>query len=63
MGQGGTVASRYNRYDPRRSAIDKINKKWNLNIEIEYYDGVPTSEKEKEVDSNVLSISEHVSTD
>lgn len=61
MGQGGTVASRYSRFTPRQEAIDKINKKWGLHIEIEYYDGVPTSEKEKEVDDNVSTIS-NVST-
>ena len=61
MGQGGTVASRYSRYTPRKDAIDKINKKWNLKIEIEYYDGVPTSNKESEVDNNV-SLSENVYT-
>ena len=51
--QGGTVASRYNRFEPRQRAIDEINKKWNLNIEIEYYDGVPSNIEEKEVDNNV----------
>ena len=61
MGQGGTVASRYSRYTPRKDAIDKINKKWGLDIEIEYYDGIPTSEKEREVDNNV-SLSENVYT-
>lgn len=58
MGQGGTVASRYSRYTPRKEAIDKINKKWGLSIEIEYYDGVPTSQKEKEGVVNNVSISE-----
>ena len=53
MGQGGTVASRYNRYTPRQRAIDEINKKWGTNIEISYYDGVPTSIKEKRGDENV----------
>lgn len=63
MGQGGTVASRYNRYEPRRSAIDKINKKWNLNIEIEYYDGVPTSTKEGDKNvPNTNNISENIFT-
>jgi len=61
MGQGGTVASRYSRYTPRKDAIDKINKKWGLDIEIEYYDGIPTNEKEREVDNNV-SLSENVYT-
>lgn len=61
MGQGGTVASRYNRYTPRKQAIDLINKKFGTNIEIEYYDGVPTNKKESEDDEDV-SISEYVST-
>ena len=56
--QGGTIASRYNRFEPRQSAIDKINKKWNLNIEIEYYDGVPSNVEEKEVDNNVSNVSD-----
>ena len=56
--QGGTIASRYNRFEPRQSAIDKINEKWNLNIEIEYYDGVPSNVEEKEVDNNVSNVSD-----
>lgn len=46
--QGGVVASRYSRYTPRKQAIDEINKKWGLNIEIEYYDGVPSDERGEE---------------
>lgn len=51
--QGGTIASRYNRFEPRQRAIDEINKKWNLNIQIEYYDGVPSNIEDKEVDEDV----------
>ena len=46
--QGETVASRYSRFEPRKKAIDLINKKWNLNIEVEYYDGIPSTIKELE---------------
>lgn len=46
--QGGTVASRYSRFEPRQKAIDLINKKWNLGIEVEYYDGIPSTIKELE---------------
>jgi len=46
--QGGTVASRYSRFEPRQKAIDMINKKWGLNIEVEYYDGIPTTIEEIE---------------
>ena len=48
MGQGGTVASRYNRYEPRRKAIEEINKKWGTKMSIEYYDGIPQSDKKNE---------------
>ena len=46
VSQGGTVASRFNRYEPRLDAIEKINKKWGLNIELAYYDGTPCSTDE-----------------
>lgn len=47
--QGGTIASRFSRFEPRKNAIDKINKKWNLEnpIEVEYYDGEPNSAERK----------------
>lgn len=41
--QGGTIASRYNRFEPRKKAIDLINEKWELDINVEFYDGLPTS--------------------
>lgn len=46
--QGGTIASRYSRFEPRKKAIDMINKKFGTNIKVRYYDGLPTSEKELE---------------
>ena len=52
--QGGTIASRYSRFEPRRKAIEQINKKWDLNIKVRYYDGEPTSE---EVDQDVDDVS------
>lgn len=44
--QGGTIASRFIRFTPRVEALTKINKKWNVNIELEYYDGLPTTLEE-----------------
>lgn len=35
-GQGGTIASRYSRLQARRDAAKKINKMFNLNIEVNY---------------------------
>lgn len=46
--QGGTVASRYSRFEPRQKAIDLINEKFETNIEVQYYDGIPTTAKELE---------------
>lgn len=62
--QGGTIASRFSRFEPRKRAIEEINKKFanflEKPIEVTYYDGVPTTEKElndyleddEEVDDN-----------
>lgn len=44
--QGGTIASRFSRFEPRKRAVEEINNKFNYNIEVEYYDGVPTTSKE-----------------
>ena len=44
--QGGTIASRYERFESRKKAIEEINKKFNLQIKVEYYDGIPTDKKE-----------------
>lgn len=59
--QGGTIASRYSRFEPRKKAIDEINKKFSdvleKPIEIRYYDGIPTTEKiEEEVENDDESI-------
>jgi len=34
--QGGTIASRYSRLQARREAVDKINKMFGLEIEVNY---------------------------
>lgn len=60
--QGGNIASRYNRFEPRRSAIEEINEKWgdklSEKIEVSYFDGIPTSKENNEEgdDENVLSM-------
>ena len=53
--QGGTVASRYSRFEPRKKAIDEINTKFasylpDGKIEVKYYDGLPSSQEEFEQD-------------
>ena len=56
--QGGTIASRYSRFEPRKKAIDLINEKFGTDIKIKYYDGIPSSlekfEDEMEVEENAL---------
>ena len=47
--QGGTIASRFSRFEPRKRAIDEINRKFGTNIEVSYYDGEPTTEEVKEM--------------
>lgn len=46
--QGGSIVMRYNRYEPRKKALDEINKKWGLDIKLKYYDDVPASYEEFE---------------
>lgn len=50
ISQAGTIASRYARFESRRIAIEQINKLFNQNIEVEYYDGLPTTLELKEDD-------------
>lgn len=47
--QGGTIASRYSRFEPRQKAIKMINEKFGTKIEVRYYDGLPTSEKDLDI--------------
>lgn len=66
--QGGTIASRFSRFEPRSRALKEINAKFgkylDKQIEVEYYDGEPSDvenriskEENEEVDDNVESIS------
>ena len=48
--QGGTIASRYTRFEPRKKAVEDINKKFGLNITVEYFDGVPTDKKDENIE-------------
>lgn len=59
--QGGTIASRWSRFQPRKNAVDKINEKFSQyldgkKLEVKYYDGIPTSTEEKEVEENDESV-------
>lgn len=48
--QGGTIASRFSRFEPREKAIKEINAKFGTDIIVSYYDKLPTTEKESEGD-------------
>ena len=57
ISQAGTIASRFTRFNARVDAIDKINEKWGdkmgYKLEVEYYDGLPTTlNTESEVEYN-----------
>ena len=58
--QGGTIASRFSRYQPRLEAIKKINTmfadKLDEEIEVEYYDGLPKSLEENEMEADIDDI-------
>lgn len=52
--QGGTIASRFSRFQPREKAINLINKKFGEylkdgEIKVKYYDGDPSMEKNENI--------------
>lgn len=56
--QGGTIASRFSRYEPREKAILEINKKFAKNLEkpleLEYYDGIPSTSNNEEFEAEEI---------
>lgn len=56
ISQAGTIASRFTRFNARVEAINKINEKWGdkmkNKLEVEYYDGLPTTLKDEESDND-----------
>lgn len=66
ISQAGTIASRFTRFNSRVDAINKINEKWGFNLEVEYYDGLPTTmniDKEDYEDERDLQIETNVSSE
>ena len=61
--QGGTVASRFARFTPREDAVELINKylikDGEEKLEVEYYDGLPTTLKEDDI-SNEKEVNENI---
>lgn len=68
--QGGTIASRYSRFEPRRKAIEEINRKFanrilldgkkvlENEIEVKYYDGIPASKEEFEEEGEIEDVTD-----
>jgi hypothetical protein len=54
--QGGTIASRFSRFEPRKRAIDEINKKFGVNIEVSYYDGEPSTIEDLSLVDNIEEV-------
>lgn len=59
--QGGTIASRYSRFEPRKKAVDMINEKFKINMKVKYYDGIPTSLKDFEAEQEEMEVDGDVS--
>lgn len=61
---GGTIASRFNRFEPRKKALEQIKNKFDIDIKVSYYDGLPTNMQEaedyteSEVFENVSNVSD-----
>lgn len=43
---GGTIASRYNRFTPRKLAVEEIKEKFGIELDVSFYDGLPTTIKD-----------------
>ena len=54
--QGGTIASRWSRFEPRQRAVKEINEKFGLDISVEYYDGEPNSKDKEGVNEDVSNV-------
>lgn len=57
--QGGTIASRFSRFEPRKRAVELINEKFGQYLDgelsVEYYDSEPsTNDEESESDENEI---------
>ena len=60
--QGGTIASRFSRFEARKQAIDKIKEVFGIDLKVRYYDGIPSSvddlEDTSEDSANVREVAE-----
>ena len=58
--QGGTIASRFSRFEPRKKSIEMINEKFEVDMRVKFFDGLPTSLEnfEDDVEENIIEESE-----
>lgn len=58
--QGGTIASRFSRFEPRKKSIEMINEKFEVDMRVKFFDGLPTSLEnfEDNVEENIIEESE-----
>lgn len=49
--QGGTIASRFNRFEARKEAFKKIKEKFKVEVKVSYYDGLPTNLRVEEFEN------------
>lgn len=71
ISQAGTIASRFTRFNSRVDAINKMNNMWSekywnrKKLEVEYYDGLPTTLKEEDdyYGENDLSVATNLSNE
>lgn len=56
--QGGTIASRFSRFEPRKRAVELINEKFGQYLDgelsVEYYDSIPSTNEESESDEDEI---------
>lgn len=59
--QGGTIASRFSRFEPRQKAVKQINEKFDIDMKVKYYDGIPNSMKNFEDEQEEMEVDNDVS--
>ena len=68
ISQAGTIASRFTRFNSRVDAVNKINELWKkefngVKLEVEYYDGLPTTMDIEKEDDQDVSVETNISNE
>lgn len=61
--KGGTIASRFSRFEPRKKAVKMINELFDTNIEVKYYDGLLDSTDNNGGDLDDFSTMDGINTE